>query len=235
MPSSLPFLPSSGQLRLAGLLYLAIILLGLFGETQVRGALLVAGDAAATARNIQEAESLWRAGIAGDLLMQLCDLPVMLILYWLLRPAGRGLAQLATLLNLVQTAVLALNKLNLVMPLLLLDAGGTLGRALPPEQAQALAYLFIQAHSYGFGIGLIFFGAACLLRGLLIWRSGFLPRPLGLLMLAAGLGYLLNSAAMLLAPTLAAALFPAVLLPAFVGELALALWLIFKPPRRSAA
>lgn len=213
--------------RLAGVLYLAIILLGLFGEAGVRGALVVSGDAAATARGIASAPLLWSTGIAGDLLMHVLDVPVIVILYLLLRPVSRSLALLATCLNLVQTAVLAANKLNLLVPVFLLGDAGYL-QAFTPQQLQALSYLAIKAHGYGFGIGLIFFGVACLVRGWLIVRSGYLPVFLGLLLALAGLCYLVNSFAMLLAPALADALFPFILMPAFVGELALCLWLIVK-------
>jgi len=214
--------------RWAGALYLAIIALGLFGELAVRGSLVVAGDAAATAERIAASPLLWRAGIAGDLMMQVLDLPVIVIFYLLLRPVSRSLALLATGLNLIQTAVLAANKMTLLLPVMLLLGEGAHLKTVPVEQLQALAYLSIQAHGYGFGIGLIFFGFACLVRGWLIFKCGFLPPVLGLLMLAAGLGYLVNSFALLLAPDLASLLFPAVLMPAFVGELALALWLLVK-------
>jgi hypothetical protein len=213
--------------RFGGVLYLAIILLGLFGELGVRGALVVSGDATATAQAIASAPFLWVAGIAGDLLMHVLDVPVIVILYLLLRPVSRSLALLATFINLVQTAVLAANKLNLLVPIFLLGDAGYL-RAFSPEQLQALSYLAIKAHGHGFGIGLIFFGFACLVRGWLIVRSGYLPRFLGVLLLLAGLSYLINSFALLLAPALADAMFPIILLPAFVGELSLCLWLIVK-------
>ena len=213
--------------RIAGVFYLAIITLGLFGEVFVRGALVVSGDAAATAQRITDSPLLWRLGIAGDLLMHVFDLPVIVVLYLLLRPVSEPLALFTTLINVVQTAVLALNKLNLVLPLLLLSGGSTL-KTFTPEQLQSLAYLAIKAHSFGFGVGLIFFGVACVVRGYLIFASGFLPKALGVLLVVAGFSYLLNSFALLLAPTLASALFPYVLIPAFVGELLLALWMIFK-------
>jgi len=213
--------------RIGGVLYLAIILFGLFGELFVRGTLVVSGDPAATANAIAASPTLWRAGIVGDLLMHVCDVPVILILYLLLRPVSESLALLATLINLVQTAVLVTNKLNLLVPLFLLDGGSYL-KAFSPEQLQTLGYLAVKAHGYGFGIGLIFFGFACLVRGYLIFRSGYFPKLLGLLLLLAGLSYLINSFALLLAPSFATAIFPAVLLPAFVGELSVCLWLIVK-------
>jgi len=216
-----------GYARLAGVMYLAIILLGMFGELYVRAQLVVPGDASATARAIAASPQLWRAGIVGDLLMHVLDVPVILIFYVLLRPVSKSLALLATLFNLVQTAVLAVNKLNLMVPLFLLGDAAYL-KAFSSEQLHALALLAIDAHAHGFGIGLIFFGMACLVRGALIWRSGFWPKALGVLIFFAGLSYLMNSFALLLAPALAASIFPGVLVPAFVGELAFCLWLIVR-------
>jgi hypothetical protein len=213
--------------RIAGVIYLAIILLGIFGEMVVRGALVVPGDAPATLARIAAAPDLWRAGIAADLLMQVCDLPVIVIFYLLLRPVHRGLALFATLINLIQTAVLVANKLNLVLPLLLLD-GGSVAAGLPHDQRAALALLAIQAHGYGFSIGLIFFGFACLATGWLLANSRLVPRVLGVMMVLAGVSYLVSSFALLLAPRLADAMLPWALMPALVGESALALWLTFK-------
>jgi len=218
-------LPPAWQLRLAGLLYLVLIVLGGVDEMAIRGALVVSGDAAATARNIMASEGLWRAGIAGDLLMHVLDLPVIVVLYLLLRPVHAGMALFATLINLVQTAVLAANKLNLLLPLFLLGEGAYL-KAFPPEQLQALAYLAIKLHGYGFGIGLIFFGVACVARGWLIVQSRYVPKLLGILMGLAGASYLVNSFALLLAPAVADKLFPFIMLPPLVGETAFALWLL---------
>ena len=170
---------------------------------------------------------LWRIGIACDLIMHVCDVPVMLILYLLLRPVNQRLALLAVLFNLVQTAVLVANKLNLVLPLLLLDDMAYL-KAFDPHQLDALAYLSVKAHGYGFGIGLIFFGCACLVIGYLITRSGYLPRLIGALMQIGGLCYLINSFALILAPEVADILFPAIMLPSFIAELSFCLWLILK-------
>ncbi|MDQ6629073.1 MAG: DUF4386 domain-containing protein, partial [Pseudomonadota bacterium] len=146
----------------------------------------------------------------------------------LLRPVSRALAQLATLLNIVQTSVLVANKLNLLTPVFLLGDAGNLGNAFPAAQLQALSLLAIESHAHGFAIGLVFFGFACLVRGFLIFKSGYLPRAIGLLLGLAGVSYLTNSLLLLLAPRLASAVFPGVLVPAFVGELSFCLWLIIK-------
>ena len=215
---------SSRELRIAGLCYLAIIALGLWSEAFVRGQLIVAGDAAATAQRIVAEPLLWRSGLVADLLMQVLDIPVIVTMWRLLRPVSEPLALTATGLNLVQTAVLVANRVQLLAALDLLT-GPVIGAAFLPGQREALAMLAVQLHGQGFGIGLIFFGFACLIRGVLIAHSGVLPRLLGVLLAVAGLAYLVNSFALLLVPAFAKLLFPAVLLPALVGELAFALWL----------
>lgn len=213
--------------RIGGLLYLILIAAGSWGELFVRGTIIVAGDATATANNIMASPSLWRTGIAGDLLMHLCDVPVMLVFYVLLKPINRHLALLAVLFNLVQTAVLVANKLTLVIPLFLLGNAEYL-KAFGPQQRNALAYVSLRAHDYGFGFGLIFFGVVCLIWGYLIRRSGYLPKALGVLMQVAGACYLFNSFALILAPAFASLLFPAIMLPPFLAESSVAIWLVVK-------
>ena len=213
--------------RIGGALYLIIIVAGIFGEAFVRNKLVVGGDPVATANNIMSSPLLWRFVIGVDLVMHLCDLPVMLILYMLLKPVNKNLALLNLLFNIIQTAVLVVNKLNLLMPLFLLGNSDYL-KMFDPHQLQTLSYIFITLHGYGFGVGLIFFGVVCLIEGRLIFKSGFLPKTLGLLMQVAGLCYLINSFALLLAPKLADALFPFILMPCLIAELILALWLVVK-------
>jgi hypothetical protein len=170
---------------------------------------------------------LWRIGIAGDLVMHVCDVVLIMVFYVLLRPVNKNLVLLAVLFNLIQTAVLVANKLNLLVPLFLLGSADYL-KVFEPHQLQALTYLSVKAHGYGFGIGLIFFGFECLILGYLIFRSGYLPRILGILMQIAGLCYLTNSFALILTPTFANMIFPAVLVPSFIAELSLCLWLLAK-------
>jgi Domain of unknown function (DUF4386) len=109
--------------RVGGLLYLIIIVAGATGELFIRGRLIVPRDAAFTAHNIAAAPFLWRVGIAGDLVMHICDVGLMLVFYILLRPVSRNVALLAVLFNLVQTAVLVANKMTLLLPLFLLGTG----------------------------------------------------------------------------------------------------------------
>ncbi len=213
--------------RIGGLLYLVIIIAGALGELIIRGALVVPGNAAATASHILASQSLWRLGIAGDLVMHVCDVFVMWALYVLLRPVNRNLALLTLLLNLIQTAVLVANKVTLLVPLLLLGDADYL-KAFDPAQLQAWSYVAIKLHDYGFGIGLIFFGCVCLVEGYLIRQSRYLPWLIGALMQLAGACYLVNSFALLLAPAFEGKIFPAILMPCLLAELSLALWLLVK-------
>jgi hypothetical protein len=99
-------------------------------------------------------------------------------------------------------------------------------QAFDPNQLNALSYLPLKLHDYGFGVGLIFFGFECLIIGYLIFKSGYLPKTIGVMMQIAGLCYLTNSFALLLAPTFASTLFPAIIVPALIAEASFCLWLI---------
>jgi hypothetical protein len=213
--------------RIAGLLYLLLIFVGMFGVLFVRDNLVMAGDPAKTADNILKSPLLWRIGIATDLLMHVLDIPIMLIIYVLLRPVSKNIALMALLFNLVQTAVLVANKLNLAAALLYLGNQGYL-RSLDPVGLHAQMYLSLKLHDIGFGIGLIFFGFTCLINGFLVFRSGYLPKTIGILLQIAGACYLLNSFTLIVAPVYASSLFPFSIIPAFVAELSFSVWLLVR-------
>ena len=213
--------------RIGGVLYLIIIVVGLFDEAFVRNRIIVSGDATATAANIRSLESLWRFGIAAKFFLLICGVALTLIFFVLLRPVNRDLALLAVFFNLVSLAVEAAVQLYLLGALFPLGKAEYL-RAFEPEQLYALASLSVKSHGYGFGVALIFFGCVCLIDGYLIFRSGYFPKTIGVLMAIAGLSYLTNSFALILAPTFANRIFPAILVPAFVGEASLCLWLLVK-------
>jgi hypothetical protein len=216
-----------GFVRFAGGCYLLIIALGLFSETLVRGSLVVAGDAMTTAAQIGAADTLWRSGIVADLCMQLLDIPVIVLFYLMFKQVNAGLNLTATFFNLIQTAMLVANKLTLMVPLLLAGSGLYLS-AFTSEQRDTLAYVAIQLHGYGFAVGLLFFAMACLIRGYLIIKSQYFPKLLGAMLALAGVCYLINSITLLLAPQIAALLFPWIMLPVLVGELSLSLWMLVK-------
>jgi hypothetical protein len=217
--------------RLGGVLYLIIIVLGLLGETYVRGTLVVGGDPDATVRRIQAAEWLWRLGVAGQMFLLLCAVALTWIFYVLLRPVSKNLSLLVVLFAITSLAVESVSALQLQAMLDTL----AMAKYLPPAalpQLHTMAYLTVVSHAQAFGLALIFFGVEILIVGYLIWKSGYIPKAIGLLMQLAGACYLVNSFAMVLSPPLASMLFPSILLPALVGESAFCLWLLFKGPAR---
>jgi hypothetical protein len=213
--------------RTGGVLYLLNILFGLFGEMVVRGRLIVPGDAVRTATRISSSGPLWRAGLATEFLALICAVGIAMVYYFLLRPVSKELNLLATFLRLVSITIQAVAVMNLVAALFPLGTAASL-HAFTPEQLYALTGMAIRAHGYGFGVALLVLGFCFLIHGRLIFRSGFLPATLGILIQIAGVCYLTNSFALLLAPAVAGVLFPAILLPAFVAEFSLCVWLIVK-------
>ncbi len=214
--------------RIGGLAYFIIIVAGILGEIFIRSKLIESGDAAGTARNISNHPGLWRTGIFGDLVMHVFDLVLAVVYYKLFKRVNKSLALLSLLFGMIQTAVLVTNKMNLVLPLFLLEDTAYL-KSFSVAQLQELSYLAVRAHEYGFGIGLIFFGFSCLIDGYLIYQSRFLPRFLGVLIAGAGLSYLTNSFLLIFSPRLEASLFPVLLGPlAFIAEFSMCLWLIIR-------
>jgi len=211
--------------RIAGGLYLIIIVAAGFAEIFVREALTVPGDAGATARNILASEALYRLGFVADLVNLVCDIGLALIFYELFKPVNRSLVLLAVFSVLVSIAISAVNLLNHFAPLVFLGNAHYL-TAFEPNQLQALSLMALKFHETGFDISLVFFGLHCLLIGYVIFRSTFLPRILGALYAIAGLSYVINSFNNFLPRGYAAHLFPYIMVPAFVGEAALCLWLL---------
>ena len=214
--------------RAGGVLYLFIIAAALFGEGFVRGSLIVSGDPAATARNIMASETLFRLGLAGEMLTCACDVALAMILYVLLEPVSRALALLGAFFRLAFVGIYSVTKLFEIGALVALGGGATTA-AFRPEQMETLAYLSLRVHGLGYGASLLFFGFCCVVFGSLIAGSGYLPRILGVALVIGGVGYVVFSLAQMTAPAFAGrVLFPWLLLPAFVAELGLALWLTVK-------
>jgi hypothetical protein len=212
--------------RVAGVLYLIIIVFGLFSEVFVRSSLFVPGDATATAANITAAEGLFRSGFLADSIMFLSDVALAVLLYVLLRPVSKTLALVAMFFRLTQTAVLALNLLNYHAALLLLSGAGY-ASAFEPGQLHALSHMFLDLHGHGYDLGLLLFGLHCLLLGYLIFRSRYFPRALGVLLMAAAVTYLVGSYTRFLFPDYVAAVAP-IYIVALVSEVSLCLWLLVK-------
>ena len=213
--------------RIGGALYLAIILLGAFAEGFVANKLVVSGDAIATAHNILGSPGLWQLSVAGDLIVVLCAVPLLWIEYLLLKPVSKHVVLLALLFNLVSLAVEAISKLFLIVVVPTLGSPDYL-KAFEPQQLQVLANLALRSHDVAFNIALIFFGFTCVVNGYLIFKSGYLPKFVGILMQIAGLSYLTACFAALFAPAFADLITPFILLPPLIGESSFCLWLLIK-------
>jgi hypothetical protein len=225
--------PPQVYARVAGVLYLVVILGGIFAEFIVRGSVVATDDAAETAANILDSEWLYRLGFASDLLVISCDVTLALLFLVLLRPVNEGLALLAAFFRLTQAAVLAVIALAHFSALAVLSDLGYL-QAYETEQLNALALALLDVHTYGYDVALVFFGLSLFTLGYLVLKSGYLPRLLGALVMAGSVGYLVDSLTSLLLPRFDEEI-AVVLIPTVVAEVALCLWLIVKGVKDPAA
>lgn len=211
--------------RIAGVLYLINIVLGAFATGIVPAMVVVSGDAAATAHNIQTHELLYRLGLVAHVVVTVTNVPLALIFYELFTVVNRRLALLDAFFILVATGIEAGGLLNQFTPLVLLGSASATS-ALPAAQLQALAYLPTVLSGIAYSIHTVFFGCDIICFAYLVLRSTFLPRAIAVLLAIDGLAYLVYSFANLLAPGFAAQLVPWIQLPALVGEGSLCLWLL---------
>ncbi len=213
--------------RIGGVLYLLLILLGIFYEIIVKNKLIVSGNALATMDNLKAMEHIWRLGISAQVLSIIIGLMLVLIMYKLTKPVNKDMAILAAIFNLVATTIQAVYILKLVEVLFPLDTSAFLS-AFTSEQLSALLYLTIKSHVVGFGIALLMFGPYFILTGILIFKSSYLPKFVAILYIISGLGYLVNGFTLILAPELSDLVFTIIVLPVFAGELSLALTLLIR-------
>ena len=219
------------QARTAGVLYLVIIVCGIFSEVFVRGAVNVPGDAAATAQNILAERAWFRLGFVGDSLVFLSDVALAILLYVLLRPVSNVLAMIMAALRLTQSAILGYNLLGHHAALALLEGDHSAG--FDAAQLNELALMQLTLQGDGYDLALIFFGVSCLLLGYLLVKSPLFPAILGWLAAAAGITYLIGSYTLFIFPAFSSAIEP-IYVVALVGELAFCLWLLIKGVRSTA-
>ena len=211
--------------RTAGFLYLMFIATTVFAGV-VRSNLIVFGDAAATANNVITSAGLFRLDFMSDVLAAVLFLLSAWALYVLLKPVDKNLALLFVLLNLGGVGVQCISLLNQFAALLLLSGADYL-RVFPTDQLQALALLFLDLHKNGFMIAQVFYGAWLLPLGYLVFKSGFLPRWLGILLMIDCAGVLLWFFQFFLLPGYEVITYPG-LAVSFIAEFSLSLWLLFK-------
>lgn len=216
--------------RLAGLLYLVIIVCGLFSELAVREPALITGDAAATLANLEATAGLFRLAFVADSLMILADVGLAAALYLLFRAESPGLALTAAALRLVQSAILAANLLHQHAALALLGDGRYRG-LVPDGQLAQRVLLELELHGDGYDLALIPFGLHCVVLALMLWRTALFPRLLAPLMAAAGVVYLLGSYAVFVAPAASPAIAPFYAI-CLLAELGFCLYLLIRGVRR---
>ena len=210
--------------RIAGFLYLVNAITGFFGIIYVPGKLIVSGNAAVTASNILASERLFHLGIASELVCAVEFVFVVWALYRLLGGVNTTLASLMVILGLAFVPMMCMNALNGIAALLLVRGGDFLS-AFDPSQRRALAMLFLDLRRYGYLIGWIF-GVWFFPLGILVFKSRFLPRFLGVLLIIAGAGYVADSLTPLLLPGYENVVGRIASIALTLGEPVLILWLL---------
>lgn len=209
--------------RLAGLFYL------LTGGTafaySVRGKLIVAGSAAATANHILSHETLFREALIADLLGVACYLVVTALFYELFKPVSRQVSLLAAFFGLIGCTVQVV-ACGFHLGALVLLRGAQDPGMFEVQQSQTLAFTLLKLHGATFAIAILWLGIYCLLIGYLVFQSRFLPRTLGVLMALGGIGYITNTLTTFLSPALGMHLAPIATALGGIGEGVLLLWLL---------
>ncbi len=204
--------------RIAGFLYFLQIPLGVFGVLYVPKALLVPGNAAATASNILANEMLFRLSIVSALINALVTVATALFLYQLLKPVNKNYAAMIVVFTLVAAPIAMLNELNNVAIILLLKS---------PEylQLQSLVSVFFDLHKYGIQLVGIFWGLWLLPMGYLVFKSNYMPKIIGALLMIACFGYLIDSFTFFIFPN------SGIVISTYTSSLAetlMVLWLLIK-------
>jgi len=207
--------------RIAGIAALGGILAGAFDIGYVQSALVVAGNAAATVHNILAHEQLYRMGFSAHVLEMLLNIIGEITFFILIRRVNPVVAAIALCCGLIGTAVESADLLNAYMPLVLSSHTGSID----PAQIPAASYMFLQLREAGLTLSFVFYGLDELLSGVLIFRSGFLPRIIGILLGISGACYLSHSFLTFVAPRVDARAYPYILFACLPGEASIALWM----------
>lgn len=213
--------------RITGILFLVMILIGPFSMMYVPSQLVMPDDATATAGNILASEPLFKLGIIGHLIILLADMGVALLLYVILKPVNRTIALFAAALRLIMVGMRGINLINYFIVLELLHGSQFMG-VFGMNQLHALVMTFLNAFNYGLDLDMVFFSFHLLMIGYLIFRSGFFPNILSVLLIIAFFGYLSINASSLFFPGYENTITNIFTIPNAISELALMLWLLIK-------
>ncbi len=209
--------------RIAGFLYLILYVSGVFSYLIVSSSLNVPGDAATTVNNIMASEGLFRLGFVSDLISQMFHVLLLPVLYKLLKPVNKNHALSMVISGLAFVPITMLNMLN-EFAVLLLSSGADYLTAFTADQLHALVMFFLDLQEHGFKIAWIFYGLWLFPLGYLVFKSGYIPRILGVLLMIACFGYLIDFVTFFLFPNFDAT----ISLFTFLGEPLLTLWLLIK-------
>ena len=209
--------------RIAACIFLSIFFLGMSTELFIRPGMIVPEDAEVTVRNIAASESLFQLSLMSDLLRQVLLMALPLMLYKLLKPVSKALASLMVIFALVGVSISMINELNHCAVLLLSSNGGYL-IAFNADQLNTLVMFFLKLRKYGTYIPQLL-SVWVFLLGYLVFKSGFLPRILGILLMLGGVCYTASAVLFFLFPSFDATIFG---LFAFIGETLFYLWLLIK-------
>jgi Domain of unknown function (DUF4386) len=207
--------------RAAGIFLILTIFAGWFGEMYVPS-FIMTGDAATTATQLKLHESLFRLGFIAYLIEALSDVVLAWLFFVLLRPVHRDLALLSAFFGLVSMSIFAVAQMFYFSAPMFLRGSKYLA-AFSPDQLQALANLFLSLYASLSGLFTLFYGTAWIIRGCLTFKSGYLPRFLGALMVFAGLGFVAKNITQVLTPAYSS---DALLAPMFLNAVATAIWML---------
>ena len=223
--------PNDKTARLAGFLYLILVITGIFNLMYVPSLLIVSDDAARTLENIKQSEMLFRWGIVSGIISYLAFLGLVLALYKLLHPVNKLYAQIMVVLVLVSIPISFVNLLN-KFSVLTLITDNALVKNLSSADLQYQVMFYLDAYNNGINISQIFWGLWLFPFGYLVYHSGFLPRILGVLLMAGCFGYLIDFFGSFLFPAYNSTIIPAIVsLPASLGEIGSCLWLLIMGTR----
>lgn len=217
--------------RIAGLVFLALIALGVFAEFYVRQNIYVFNNAEATAANISASPKLFSLGFVSDILMAVAFLFFALLLYPIVKKIQRNSARLMLISVSIAATLLCLTSLNLVGALLLLNGEAYL-TAFSQAQLNILATFFLKLHSNGYMIAQVFYGLYLFPLGFIIFKSGLLPKVIGVLLMLGCIGDFIDFFRFFLFPEIDSLLLQNITLPADLGEFSMCLWLLIAGVRQ---
>ncbi|MEJ2146403.1 MAG: DUF4386 domain-containing protein, partial [Acidobacteriota bacterium] len=219
--------------RIAGLLYFLLTVIGIFSIVYVPSRIIVYGDAAATASNIRAHEMLFRAGIVGDLVCQTLFVFLALTLYHWFRNVDRQYALMLLTLVVVSVPIEFVNSLSQFAPLVLLSGHAYLN-VLGTEQLAAISMAALDLHNYGVSVAQVFWGLWLFPFGMLVYRSGFLPRTIGVFLMIGCVSILTETFCSLVFPESYGFVSQFTAIPSALGEFSAILWFLIFGAKESS-